>query len=324
MANMSYISVIERYHEYQRPLEELLTSIITGIADIRLLTDNQAQEKAINHLCKHYPFFELLFTMDLNGIQTSGDKSSSDKEFAVKEGKGKNRCQRPYYQLVKETEQPITTQPYLSSASKILCISTAMPIKDSQSTIQGYLVIDIDLAEAIEYLMGDTLRKRFEPFFKYIYSIIVIGLFCVVAVLLFNAFSELAALFDAKTHGDELHLKPFSVIIFLTLALAIFDLGKTTLEEEVLMHKDIFRHSSTRRTITRFMAAILIAVSIEALLLMFKAALGDSTHLIKAVWMMFASVSLLVGLGVYVYLGAKAERYLLLQRYPHLPNKQQP
>jgi len=78
----------------------------------------------------------------------------------------------------------------------------------------------------------------------------------------------------------------------------------------VLMHKDIFRHSSTRRTITRFIAAILIAVSIEALLLMFKSAIGDGHQLYEAVLMMLSAVGLLVGLGVYVYLGARAEATL--------------
>jgi hypothetical protein len=105
-------------------------------------------------------------------------------------------------------------------------------------------------------------------------------------------------------------IRPFSAIIFITLGMAIFDLAKTTLEEEVLMHKDIFRHSSTRRTITRFMAAIMIAVSIEALLLMFKSAIGVGDYLASATWMMLSAVALMVGLGIYVYLGAKAERDL--------------
>ena len=111
-----------------------------------------------------------------------------------------------------------------------------------------------------------------------------------------------------------MHLKPFGVIIFLTLGLAVFDLGKTILEEEVLMHKDVYRHSSTRRTITRFMAAILIAVSIEGLLLMFKSAVGDGERVLDGVWMMATAVGLLVGLGLYVYLGARAEQLLLSQK----------
>ena len=169
------------------------------------------------------------------------------------------------------------------------------------------LVLDVDLTAIIEFLMGDALRRRFQPMFKTVYSIFVIGLFLVVAALLTTAFREMATFIISDSESKVHNLKPFGVIIFLTLGLAIFDLGKTTLEEEVLMHKDIFRHSSTRRTITRFIAAILIAVSIESLLLMFKAALGESDQLIKAVWMMLASVGLLVGLGIYVYLGAKAE-----------------
>ena len=108
-----------------------------------------------------------------------------------------------------------------------------------------------------------------------------------------------------QAHSDP--LKPFTIIIFVTLALAIFDLGKTILEEEILMHKDIFRHSSTRRTITRFISTILIAVSIEALLTMFKAALGQTEYVMPAVLMMFAVVGLLIALAIYVYLGAKAE-----------------
>ena len=81
------------------------------------------------------------------------------------------------------------------------------------------------------------------------------------------------------------------------------------------MHKDIFRHSSTRRTITRFIGAILIAVSIESLLLMFKSVLGSPEHLTNAVAMMAAAVGLLVGLGIYVYLGAKAEAILIKSNY---------
>jgi hypothetical protein len=92
--------------------------------------------------------------------------------------------------------------------------------------------------------------------------------------------------------------------------LAVFDLGKTILEEEVLMHKDIFRHSSTRRTITRFISTILIAISIEALLTMFKASLGEIEYLQSAILMMLAVVGLLIALGLYVYLGAKAEMLL--------------
>ncbi|MBB1355565.1 general glycosylation pathway protein, partial [Pseudoalteromonas sp. SR45-5] len=101
----------------------------------------------------------------------------------------------------------------------------------------------------------------------------------------------------------------------------VFDLGKTILEEEILMHKDIFRHSSTRRTITRFISTVLIAISIEALLTMFKAALGQSEYLMPAIAMMLAVVGLLIALAIYVYLGAKAETLLMRARLKQKSSK---
>jgi hypothetical protein len=108
------------------------------------------------------------------------------------------------------------------------------------------------------------------------YTLIVVGLFAVALVLLYAAGVELRSMMDPQRTVEI----PFGVVIYLTLALAIFDLGKTTLEEKVLLYKDIHRHSSTWRTITRFIAVIIIAVSIEALLMFFKFALkGDGEHI---------------------------------------------
>lgn len=307
---MNYINVIERYHDYKVAIHELLASIVTGIFDDKLFNDADSLNQSMKWLMKNYPFVELIFTLDGNGIQTS--ENISNKLFTESKKNmniGVNRRHRPYYKQVVDSETVIVTEPYLSTSSHNLCISAAARCLDENGNIKGILVVDIDLAQAIEFLMGDRKRKKFQPFFLSIYSLIVIGLFSVVGILLYSAASEVGTLFT-ETSTKDIHLKPFGIIIFLTLALAIFDLGKTTLEEEVLMHKDIFRHSSTRRTITRFIAAILIAVSIESLLLMFKSVLGSPEYLVSAVWMMIAAVGLLVGLGLYVYLGAKAEATL--------------
>ena len=309
---MNYISAIERYHEYKKAIHELMASIVTGVFDDKLLHDEENLLKAMKWLHQNYPFVDLIFTLDGSGVQTSHNishKTLIDKKQDY--GIGVDRQHRPYYKKALKSDNVIVTKPYLSTSSHNLCISSAVRYLSDDGQVMGILVLDIDLADAIEFLMGDSKRKKFQPFFVAVYSMIVIGLFVVVAILLFSASNEIASLF-VSDESTDLHLKPFGIIIFLTLALAIFDLGKTILEEEVLMHKDIFRHSSTRRTITRFIAAILIAVSIEALLLMFKSVLGSPEYLANAVAMMAAAVALLVGLGIYVYLGAKAESILKL------------
>lgn len=313
MSSLSHIGVIERYHEYRSAIREVLGSILAGIPERRLLQDEAELKQAMHWMARPYPFADMLYTLGADGVQTSANiRRCGTCEAAAK---GQDRSRRPYYIAARDSGSVVITEPYLSSSSHKLCISAALRLIDDQGATLGYVVLDIDLTETVEFLMGDTRRRHFQPLFKAVYSAIVLGLFVVVAILMTSAFFEVLALLHSPT-TEALHLKPFGVIIFLTLALAIFDLGKTTLEEEVLMHKDIFRHSSTRRTITRFIAAILIAVSIESLLLMFKSVLADGAHIWRAVAMMGAAVGLLVGLGIYVYLGARAEALLLDTRKP--------
>lgn len=311
---MNYINVIERYHQYHDAIHELMASIVTGVMDATLFKDEKNLVQAMEGMHQNYPFVELLFTMDENGRQTSQNITQKPRsDTATKQpGLGINRRHRPYYKLSCDNDNVVVTDPYLSISSHKLCISAAIRTLNEQGEVLGILVVDIDLADAIEFLLGDRKRKKYHPLFSAVYTIISVGLFVVVSILLFLGGREIYSLIQ-HAGADDYHLKPFGIIIYLTLALAIFDLGKTILEEEVLMHKDIFRHSSTRRTITRFIAAILIAVSIESLLLMFKSVLGSAEELHNAVAMMAAAVGLLVGLGIYVYLGAKAEA-ILLQR----------
>lgn len=312
MASPSYLAVIERYEEYRHALYDLIASIVTGIASPALFDDASARDEAVRCAGKHYPFVDLLYLLDATGVQLTPNLPVRKGHPAGGQGQGSNRAQRPYFVLAHAQPEGVAiTAPYLSNGSGLLCITAIVRIHHGQEA--GYLVLDIDLAEAVAFLMGDASRKRFVPFFKGVYSVIVAGLFAVVGLLGYAALIELTEIFSAAG-GANLHLKPFGVIIFLTLGLAVFDLGKTILEEEVLMHKDVYRHSSTRRTITRFMAAILIAVSIEGLLLMFKSAVGDGEHVLDGVWMMAAAVGLLIGLGLYVYLGALAEQLLLSQK----------
>ena len=315
MSNMNYLGTIERYHEYNNAIRELLASIMTGIDHPGLFFNDRALKAAMCDVNDHYPFVDLIYTLNENGVQSSDNVACTPHFSGAKlPGKGKDRSQRPYFLMARDSDHVIVTEPYLSSASRSICISAALKTYNAEGCVLGYLVLDIDLAKTIEYFMGDVTRRRFTPLFRMIYSLIVVGLFGVVGVLLFSAYREFLMLFTADVASKEIHLKPFGIIIYLTLGLAVFDLGKTILEEEVLMHKDIFRHSSTRRTITRFIAAILIAVSIEGLLMMFKAALSQTANMMPAVWMMLTSIGLLVGLGIYVYLGAKAEIALVSLR----------
>lgn len=127
MVTASYISIIERYHEYRGAIRELLGSILTGIDQTRLCDDPASFATTLSAIREHYPFVELLYTLDAGGIQSSPNVTSTNRRGAKinKTGQGNDRSQRPYYRLAREAEHCVVTEPYLSSASRNLCISAA-------------------------------------------------------------------------------------------------------------------------------------------------------------------------------------------------------
>ncbi|MFA6053325.1 MAG: PDC sensor domain-containing protein [Methylobacter sp.] len=316
MSKMSHLNVIEKYEEHRSAIHHLLSSILSCFADEKLFEKSyQELTELLNSLCSYYPFVSLLYLLDEQGKQTCKNVPGSHFKNHPKIGTGADRSNRPYYVAAMKADGVAVTEPYLSSIRRELCLSTSMKMNNDDGTTKGVVVLDIDLGSMLAILTGDSRRIRFDPYFKAMYTLIVLGLFAVALVLLYAAGVECIKVMHSMIKPEEIMEIPFGVVIYLTLALAIFDLGKTTLEEEVLLYKDILRHSSTRRTITRFIAVIIIAVSIEALLMIFKFALqGDGQHIIEAVWIIIAVACLLVSLGVYVYLGSKAEGMLLNNR----------
>ncbi|MFW5954522.1 MAG: PDC sensor domain-containing protein [Guyparkeria sp.] len=311
MHSANYISTIDRYHEQSRSIRELIESIITGIGEPRLLIDAAALRDVTERLIELYPFVDLVYLLDEDGVQIAeyGADETGQVNPAGGRGRGVDRSQRPYFRFVEETEHVHLTEPYLSAASRDLCISATLRLEHGGKV--GYLIIDVDLEAMISFLLGDTMRRRVEPVFRALYGLFAAAMLLVAGVLFYSSMSELVTALMEPGWAAELRLKPFEVIVVLTLAMAIFDLAKTVFEEEVLMEKDVHRHSTVRRTMTRFVAAILVAILIEGLLTMFKVSMGYSEQGVTATLMVFAAAALLVALGLYVYLGALAEKALL-------------
>lgn len=302
MSSINYLHLLSQYETHRVAVQSLVGSIISSFATVNLLDDYTAQRAELAHLAKAYPFVELMYSLDAHGVQildTAYSPHVSERNRR-RLGQGSDRSHRPYFVAARDHADAITvTDPYLSSATQLPAISAVHRFLGSDGTVLGYLVLNINLQKMVAYLNGDHMRHRFHPVFQAVYSIIG-GLLLVVAVVLLGS----ATVQLAQLMGGDFNVvtQSFGVVVLITLGLAIFDLGKTILEEEVFVHKDIHHHGSTRRTITRFMSAILIAVSIESLLLMFKSLLGESTQLLYAVWMLLASVALLIGLGIYLKL----------------------
>jgi len=165
MSNVSYISVIERYREFQPAIRELMASVLSSIGEEHVFDDKLIQCRAMEQLSETYPFLELLYMLDPDGIQLGDNVAVHSKHPAAFTGAGKDRSQRPYYRLAREADDIIVTEPYLSSANRKLCVTAATRWPLEGPLKHGYLALDIDLAKIIEFMMGDTARRNFLPLF---------------------------------------------------------------------------------------------------------------------------------------------------------------
>ncbi len=93
------------------------------------------------------------------------------------------------------------------------------------------------------------------------------------------------------------------------IAIAVFEVAKYLFEEEVLSPTEMRHAGEARRSMTKFISTIAIAVFLEALVSIFQTSkeLDVSTMLYPTV-LLFAGVTLIVGLGVYQRLSATAEK----------------
>ncbi len=305
----------EHFREVRKDLAALLGGVVDALASPALLQQHaDEQRKKLTCLINRHPFLDLCYLLDAEGRQIGDNVAASRRRAAGKEdGDGVDRSHRPYYRLALNALSPVLTEPYLSSANGHICVTAAAPIRDEKGQLLGMLVADSELDRALALLEEDDIRRGFEPYFKAIYTLFSTGLLAVSAALGFHALGTLKQVWSAVAAPGDF-TAPFQATILFTLALAVFDLSKTIFEEEVLLRKDIRRHSTTRRTLTRFIAAILIAVSIEGLMLVFKFALDAPQNLWLAVLLLVAAALLLVALGMYVYLGGRAEVLLSQHR----------
>ncbi|MEX1056129.1 MAG: hypothetical protein WED11_00245, partial [Natronospirillum sp.] len=265
MSSHNYLHLIAEYDQHGTDIKRLIGSIISSLARIELLHNSDAQQQELNHLSRAYPFVELMYSLDVQGHQLMNTAYSPKVSQRHRRtlGKGSDRSHRPYFAAAQANNESVTvTDPYLSSATQLPAISAVYRFPSEGDQPGGYLVLNVNLQKMIAFLNGDHVRHLFHPLFQTVFSVIG-GLLLIVSIILLGA--AIQNLVEIFTRQRNVVTESFGIVVLITLGLAIFDLGKTIIEEEVFVHKDIHHHGSTRRTITRFMSAILIAVSIESL-----------------------------------------------------------
>jgi hypothetical protein len=94
---------------------------------------------------------------------------------------------------------------------------------------------------------------------------------------------------------------------YVVIAMAVFDVARYFVEEEVIRGREMRLASEARRSLTKFISAISIAVFIEGLVLVFRQSGEDIGLLLYPAVILFTGVAIILGLGIYQRLSADVE-----------------
>jgi hypothetical protein len=114
---------------------------------------------------------------------------------------------------------------------------------------------------------------------------------------------------QALWKGEEPAYQAVESVSLLVIAIALMALSKYIAEEDVDRHRSELRSpAEARRSLTKFMTIIVVAFSLEALVMVFQAHRTNAAETLYAAALFAVVVFALVGLGAYQWLSNQVER----------------
>jgi hypothetical protein len=94
---------------------------------------------------------------------------------------------------------------------------------------------------------------------------------------------------------------------YVVIAMAVFDVAKYFVEEEVIRGREMRSAAEARRSLTKFISTIAIAIFIEGLVIVFQASKQNLPEMIFPTALLLVAIVIVIGLGVYQRLSADVE-----------------
>ena len=280
---------MEIYRNNIEDIEKFLIETIRNTGHLKQKKDNN-----FNSLFKVFPSLELIYVCDeKNLIQTS---LNIYRNKTSKLQIGDNRKYILNKLQFTDTDVSIS-QPYISSATGDTCITVA---KKENGEIY---FLDFKVHELLQRLGLIEIHKEFNIISKSFYFITsMVMMILALFTIGYSAYEFINSLFFQSGLSIESIFKP---VIALTLGLAIFDLAKTIIEQEVVFKNYAKNSNSQYKVLIKFSITIIIALLIESLMVVFKIAIDNYEQMIHAVYLITGVSFLFVALGVFIYFTRK-------------------
>jgi L-asparagine transporter-like permease len=99
-----------------------------------------------------------------------------------------------------------------------------------------------------------------------------------------------------------------AAIGYVVIAIAVFDVAKYFIEEEVIRGREMRGAAEARRSLTKFISTIAIAIFIEGLVIVFQASKERLPEMIYPTALLLTAIVIVVGLGIFQRLSADVEK----------------
>ncbi|MCT7583436.1 hypothetical protein N5U55_04825 [Aliarcobacter butzleri] len=279
----------ETYNQHQEDIEYFLQESLKNTGSLSNYKKNDFKQ-----LYKIFPSLELVYIIDKHTkIQTS----NNFYRYKIDEN-AKNKDRSHLISKLHFTDSNMAfSKPYISSATRSTCVTVT--IKEENEIF--FLDFRIDIL--LQKLNLIELNKPFHSITKGFYVIAGFSMIVLsILTIFFSLYDFMLYIFSNHDLSLEMIFKP---IISLTLSIAIFDLAKTILEQEVFFKSYSKNSRVETKILTKFLTTIIIALSIEALIVVFKIAINDYVQMVNAFYLIAGIALILVSLTIFIYFSQK-------------------
>jgi len=249
--------------------------------------------EGLERIVHELPGANVAYILDAGGKQISKMITVKDKfkNFQVEF----NQANRTYFYKAVKEKKCILTDPYPSLIGGEMVVSAAMPIFNDKGDLLYVAVVDLPIEEILKFVHHEKGDKWAHTFNRMVYGVFAAALFAICVLLFIDGIK----MFFTYTLNNIDVKKMFESTILITLSLALFDLVKTLLFEEVIGEKEDHPFA-IHKTMIKFLGSIVIALAIEGLMLVFKFAMIAPQKLMYAAMLLAAVTFLLIGLAYYM------------------------
>ncbi|MBF7064944.1 hypothetical protein [Aliarcobacter butzleri] len=279
----------ETYNQHQEDIEYFLQESLKNIGGL-----SNHKKNDFKQLYKIFPSLELVYIIDKH---TKVQTSNNFYRYKIDEN-AKNKDRSHLISKLHFTDSNIAfSKPYISSATRSTCVTVT--IKEENEIF--FLDFRIDIL--LQKLNLIELNKPFHSLTKGFYVIAGFSMIVLsILTIFFSLYDFMLYIFSNHDLSLEMIFKP---IISLTLSIAIFDLAKTILEQEVFFKSYSKNSRVETKILTKFLTTIIIALSIEALIVVFKIAINDYVQMVNAFYLIAGIALILVSLTIFIYFSQK-------------------